>query len=274
MSAIRIACVFWILVGLSVAAHAGDLDRYHYVIAKSVDRKVCQHMAGVYNSHFGYPWRLSVLRIQSDDLEYGTNGRYAYPKLPGVTHDNEKTFQMARSRLPTSPEFDAIEWREGRYSFGSGSDLGELPMLVAKIDIDNDGRIETVMKTSFMTDYYISSGSGGEDLLLVFKDEEIDLGKAVRFEPFYRMQESREKPALITALPSVPYRLIRPFVLNGVTYLSGYQQGWSEKNSVGREEMHVVRYRKVSENPDPVDKRNIVHLDLICVFRMTVQRSR
>jgi hypothetical protein len=66
----------------------------------------------------------------------------------GVAHDSQMTLQMSFSALPTSPEFDAIHWREGRIDLGAP--VGESPALIAEFDLDNDNRPELVVKSGFM----------------------------------------------------------------------------------------------------------------------------
>jgi len=277
-----IACVLLFWIGLNAFAFASDLDRYRYVLEKSTNDKVCRHMRNVYNGHFSYPFKrpgLTALRNDPNDTAYGPNGRYTFPKLPGVTHENRKTLDMSYSRLPSSSEFDAIEWREGRYRFvePSGNDHGDQPMLVAEFDIDNDGRVDTVIKTSFMLAYDGSSGHGGEDTLRVLERGAIDLTQPVTSEMFYRHQSGKKKPVMISG----PYwsRLIRPFLFEGIVYLSAYEQIWGggESRSFGTrldgEYMNVLRYRSGSERLAPGEWSEL-EADLICRVRMIIVKQR
>jgi len=270
------------LIGLTTSALAGDLDRYRYVLEKSTNDKVCRHMQGVYNRHFSYPWKRPAL----SEPVYGANSPYAFAKRPGVSHDYRMTFDMSYSRLPSSPEFDAIEWREGRYrhtGLAGSPDHGDQPMLVAEFDIDNDGQVETVIKGRFMLTYYPAESGGtpgGEDTLFVFRKDEIDLQRPIDSPTFYSGQPGRKNPSMIALSPVGPYRIIRPFVLEGVTYLSGYQQDWDKNFDMRkvREHLHVVRYLGGGENLGPgkigPEKWTPLQLDRICEFRMNVLKQR
>jgi hypothetical protein len=190
------------------------------------------------------------LSRQKEDPAYGPNGLYAFPKLPGVIHSNRMTVEMSYSRQPTSREFDAVQWREGRYRhIHGGIDNGDGPMLVAEFDIDNDGLKEIVIKAGFMRNYFPSESgkvAGGEDHLFVFEKDAIDLSKPTTSMSFYGGQDGKPKPAWISRSENARYRLIRPFVFEGVAYLSGYEQVWSkafDPNDL-QEYLDVVRYSK------------------------------
>ena len=255
-------------------ASAGEDDRYRYVLETSSDTFVCRHMDVVFTKHFTAPWKRPALAAGAYDPAYGPEGSYAFPRLPGVAPNRRMTFRMSYSKLPTSPEFEAIEWKEGRYRFASRP-THDVPMITAEIDIDNDGIPERVIKTSFMTTFDDSGGRGGEDVLLVFADKSLDVNKPVEFGASYVPEGNGKKPALITALPGLPYRQIRPFVLNAKTYLTGYEQRWPNAQSAPVAEFfHVLRYRGVRASNDPTDIRNVVEVDRICSFRMQVTTKK
>jgi hypothetical protein len=56
--------------------------------------------------------------LLKDDSSLAADGPYAFPRLPGVEHDYKATVAMLASRMPSSPEFDAVQWKEGRAIFG------------------------------------------------------------------------------------------------------------------------------------------------------------
>jgi hypothetical protein len=272
-------------IGLSAPAFAGYLDRYRYVLEKSANDKVCRHMQKVYSRDFAHPFKrpgLTALKNDPNDPAYGPKGRYAFPKLPGVSHDNRMTLDMSYSRLPSSPVFEAIEWKEGRYRFesGGGPDLGDLPMLVAEFDINNDGVVDTVIKHKFMLSYFPGGRApGGEDALFVFERGAIVLTQRVTSGMFYKLQDDRKKPAMIPG--SYSSRLIRPFLLEGVVYLSAYEQVWEggEFRDFGRvtklegEYMNVLQYRGGGENFGP-GKWSELETDLVCRIRMNIVKQR
>jgi len=270
-----VACALLLSVAWAGTAIAGDLDRYRYVLEESKDDKVCRHMEKVYNGYFAFPWKRPMLDREGT---YGPNSRYAFPKLPGVTHDDRMTFDMTYSRLPSTPEFDAIEWKEGRYRFVvRRDDHRDRPMLVAEFDIDNNGRADIVIKPQFILGFYPSRRSwpGGEDAFFVFDKREIDLSQPLTFEMFYEGQSGRKKPARIGFAPGAPYRLIRPFVLDGLTYLSAYQQDWPDDDDIAkvREHVDVLRYRGGAENLGK-GGWSPLQIDRVCRFRMTTVKPQ
>jgi hypothetical protein len=267
-------------IGLSAPAFAGNLDRYRYVLEKSANDKVCRHIQKVYNMRFSYPFKRPPLTTLGADPEYGPNGHYAFSKFPGVTHDNRMTLTMSLSRLPSSPEFEAIQWREGRYrltGLGGRQDHGDQPMLVAEFDIDNDGAVDTVIKDRFMREYDGSLSRGGEDALFVFEKGAIDFTQSVMSDMFYSHQAGRKAPVLILG----PYwsRLIRPFLFEGVTYLSTYEQVWGggESRSFGTklegEYVNVLQYRGGGEKLASSGWSEL-QVDLVCRVRMNIVMQR
>jgi len=254
-------------------AFSGESDSYRYLLVHGKDAAVCRHMHNVYSEKFVFPWKRPTLDLAGKN--YGQESNYAFPKLPGVTHEPRAALEMSYSRHPTSPEFEAIKWQEGRYRFiePSGKDHGELPMLIAEFDIDNDGKIETVIKARFMETYYIHRGSGGEDALFVFPKGEVDLSKAIASEILYRPNANDKRPVMISMLPSAPFRLVRPFVVEGVTYLSAYRQEWSEADKIKKESIHILLFHGASKNPEPLDRRNNLLLEPVCELRMIAMKQ-
>lgn len=272
--AVVIILAAWL--SLITSAIAGGNDQYRYTTTQSNNDRVCRHMLRVYNKDFSFPWKTPALAATGKpDRAYGSNGRFSFPTLDGVVHKNRATAVMRFSKLPTSPEFAAIKWREGRYrvSARSGSDHGDQPFLVSQLDIDNDGRPETLVKSSFMQDFSPSYGSavGGEDTIFVFREGDIDLSKKIEFQDLFNGQGGKRKPIMISG--SFKRRLIRPFVLDRIVYLSTYEQRWEDGEYSGPdtrllgEYINVLRYRGGGENLgagnwSPLD------LELVCRFRM------
>lgn len=260
-------CAFVSFASSPLDVSAGDQDRYRYVLDKGEGLKVCGRMQDVLNRNFAYPWKRPPLIKYADDPNYGPGSAFSFPKLPGVVHDDRVTLAMSYSRLPTSAEFEAIGWIEGRVRNRVAGSETALPILLADIDLDNDGRRESVIKNSFMQDYYASRGSGGVDMLYVFPSTMKRLPSLVSWESVLEGEMGGGKPALITLGPDVPYRLMRPFVFERMTYLMGYQQTHSAH--ILGEEMHVVRYLGGGSVRPSSSERTPVQLLLECVFRMS-----
>jgi hypothetical protein len=255
---------------------AGEVDRYRYVLDAGKDRSFCAQMQKIYNNHFAFPWKRPSLSVLKDDPAYGPKGSYAFPKLPGVNHDARMTLDMSYSRLPSSSEFDAVAWKEGRYRLMSDQ---EQPMLIAELDINNDGQNDIVVKPHFMLTLEPAHGSvpGGEDALLVFSKGDIELGRPLVLGLLYQT-ESGKRPALIAG--GHTRRVTRPFILGGRAYLSTYEQVWEggEFRDLGNrfsrleaEYINVLSYRGGSHNLgtawSPLD------VDTLCRFRMVVVKN-
>jgi hypothetical protein len=264
--------------GVVSTASAGLDDTYGYAIVRSTNHKLCGHVHRVLSSNFKTPWERPPLDLGKDS-PYGIHGSYAFDKLAGVEHDNRTAFRMGYAKLPTSGDFQAIAWREGRYRFveSSGKDHGDLPFLVAEFDIDNDGHAETVVKTSFMTNYWPSHRSveGGEDTLFIFRGGSLDLSRKLDSGAFYKGQDGKQSPAMLQLGNA---RLVRPFMTNGVVYLLTYQQEWKGgefrgSNRIRNEFMNVLLYRSGRENLGG-GKWSPVQTDLVCRYRMHVVTRR
>lgn len=217
--------------GQSHAASMQEDQSFTYKLEMSRNDKVCRHMQKVYNKNFRQPWKTEPLDFEKKT--YGENSEYAFPRLPGVEHNDRFTFLMRYSKLPTSPEFEAIKWREGRRISPpvlSEADCKqennrdsvlcksqESPFLVAEFDINNDGRDEQVVKTSFMSDW--AYGNTPIDGLQILKKKKIDFSR--QLPPSMKFGHipltHRGKGGELEIIDS--WRHIRPFVLFGKTYL-------------------------------------------------------
>jgi uncharacterized protein len=133
---------------------------YRYRLEYSQDRVLCPHMSKVFNSKFKTPWYRSTLKLEPDPVLFGVPYSQHFERLPGISYDKRKTYDMFLAKYPTSPEFAAVKWREGRYEPPPGSIYTEPPILVAQVDIDNDGENEWIVKYGFMRngDHTLVSG--------------------------------------------------------------------------------------------------------------------
>lgn len=258
-----------------IQGRTGEFDTYHYKLEVNNNDKVCSHMKEVYNQYFKRPFAVST-----NLADYGEGGRYALSLLPGVKREPKLTMQARRSLQPSSPEFDAVKWQEGRTTGLPDIGIPDQPILVGSIDIDNDGTVETVIKESFMVGYLPSYHSmlGGGDSLFVFRNGDIDLTQQpINRRIFYDGFVGHRPPALITAfLNSYPARLTRPFTYEGMNYLSAYSQAWLKDDAdpyqpPDREYMEVLQYRSGGDNLDK-GKWSPLKIDTICQFRMTVAK--
>jgi hypothetical protein len=136
---------------LSIAYAQNEV--YRYQLEKGKDNDLCPHMTEVFNQYFKTPWKRGYLGLDPDPFTQGTPLDHVFERLPGVEYDQRATWEMLYSKYPTAPEFEAVHWQEGRQCSPS-PDKDCPPMLITKLDIDNDGNQDWVIKFTFMQDIY------------------------------------------------------------------------------------------------------------------------
>jgi hypothetical protein len=253
----------------STSVMAGEDDSYHYKLEISHNDKLCRHMESVYNQYFKHPFPVRVSLA-----DYNEGGRFALPMLPNIKRDPRQSMKTRFSLQATSPEFDAVKWREGRVKYPE-ENIGEQPVMVADIDIDNDGSIETVIKFSFLAGYVLAAG-GGEDSLAIYRQGSVDLIKQpLIFDALYRGQDGRQPPAHISGSSyGFNYQVIRIFNYDGMNYLSAYGQQYLRKNAASydppdREYLDVLQYHSGGDNLGK-GSWSPLKMDTICKFLMKV----
>jgi hypothetical protein len=279
-------CLGLFALGFPHLSQGNGSDRvYHYELELSEDNMVCPHMLAVYNAEFREPWKARDWRKKligtPDDPEweineeFGPSGIYAFPKLPGVEHDPALTYEMRFSKLPSSPEFEAIEWREGRYQLEM-KELNNIklePMLVAEFDIDNNGIAEIVIKTAFMHEYTTwggwSSGEGGSDYIYVINKSEFVLDGIPTLKDIAQGQIDHAPPRYMVE------RQLRPFIIDGVAYVSQFEDIWPEVEGMSsqhrqypiREYIHILQYHS-TERTIGNNQSTALNMKPICRLRM------
>lgn len=248
---------------------------YRYKLEMSKDDKVCRHMEKVYKKYFRTPWA-SPPDDWNDERKKNVSTR-----LPGVEFNADLMGLMDRALFPSSPEFEAIKWREGRYKYQttdtkSGGEVvitGTIinPLLVADFDIDNDGKMDTVIQGGFFEGMVY-----GIDSFSVYPAGTVDLKDLVgeSVVKVRDVQSFREVDGMGETL-SVgvdTWRSLRPFILGGVTYLSGarYESPYDgfKPNHIYKDYVDILKYIKGSSfrkgrNQPPLE------FETICRFRMT-----
>src|SRR5574340_117212 len=246
---------------------------YDYKLEMSKDDKVCRHMEKVYKKHFRTPWRVSSFPV--DLVNEDDRARNMFPRLPGLEFDAAMAKQMLFSRFPSSPEFEVIQWREGRYK--SMSDEKTYPVLVADFDIDNDGKIDTVIHDSFFSyanDMPSKFYPSGIDGFGVYPTGTLNL-KAfegnwlAEFNP--NNQTARAVDRLRQTASDAMWLSLRPFVWDGVTYLSAssYMPGNADidRGHTHKDYTEVLKYIRGSRERESSDEPPL-ELETICRFRM------
>lgn len=271
-----LAAAFLVCFVNSIPSMAGQSDAYRYVLKSSHNKKLCDHMEEVYNRHFKHPFAVST-----DPADFVEGGRYALPLLLGVTHDPELAKAMALSISPTSPEFDAVKWREGRVQYPNGNDQA---VMVADVDIDNDGSVDTVVKFFFAQPYLINNPLSVDALAVyrgVIKPELLPFS----INALYIRQDGVRTPANIGAnfgqvsSSSFPYAILRVFSYDGANYLSAYGRRWIRTSSALKHRWPDLEYIDVLQyhgGGDNLGKEgwSQLKMDTICQFRMTVINKR
>lgn len=252
---------------------------YRYELEVSNDDNVCNHMDGVYKKYFRTPWKVSSFPInltKEDDRV-----KNMFPRLPGLEFDAAMANQMLFSRFPSSPEFEAIQWREGRYkSLLRSSEVNE-PVLVADFDIDNDGKLDTVIHDGFFHQIYDVPSviyPWGYDNFNVVPLGSIDLELFTGGwlgQIYSQLKNIRTIVASVLALETrihAGWRSIRPFLLDGVTYFSVAEYEPPFANGVpqvfGNPYTAVLKYTKDTSNQQSSDRPLPSEIETICRFRM------
>ncbi len=273
--------ILWILGFLvcltnSMQGVAGEFDAYRYKLEQNNNKKVCSHMAGVYNKFFKKPFNTI-----NDEAEYVGSGGVLPPLLPGAKEDLGSFINMRFSFQPTSPEFDAIKWQLGKETHhyrGVADAYLNTPFIAADMDINNDGQVETVVKDAFMGCYIPGCDAGHADDLSIFRKGDIDLMLGpIEWDVFFKGQNDHPPLAIIYG-PQSSCDLVRPFIYDGVTYLSCYHRKWlrdfrdfrDPRNlTPAREYTDVLKYQGVEKLPDG---RKPIKAETVCKFRMIVTK--
>lgn len=92
---------------------------YSFALIEDRQPDLCGHMQIVFDQHFKHMWPDPDF-TKPFDVIFSANSEFAFPLLPSTPHDWRLTMAMRYSKVPSSPEFDAIPWHEGHAVFGGG----------------------------------------------------------------------------------------------------------------------------------------------------------
>lgn len=244
---------------------------------------VCKHMLGVFNERFRNMWEAEALGI-GDDPNYSASSKYAFPRLFGVKHDIRMTFDMRFSKVPSSPEFDAIQWKEGRVIFGGPPEKAgpqsNVPRtaLVARVDFDNDGQLDTVMKIGFVKGYsYIANDRTVglfEEYLKVWRGRRIDFSNPQSLWDLWGGAPKSQWPIDTNGT------YVRPFIYKGHTYSAQYDMDIGEGGIamrtppyLPRETMSILNFRFTGATSE-FTKAPVWTMDTVCRYAMRQIKSR
>lgn len=257
----------WALAGAAAAQGISESDSYRYQLEVNADAKLCRQMERVYNADFKRPWDRKAKRT-------------AFGRVAGTKKDDALEAQLVYSAGPSSAEFAAVKWLEGR-SYYAGSSSPQAATLVAEVDIDNDNTRDVVVKTQFKRSVQTA---GGLDQLWVFRRKAADPAKPLEMnrvsgkarEDGTRQISSvtlhytdKDRPAEVSG-ERMGAALIRPFAASGKTYLSVYVPWAVDDPKERREWMWVMAYRGGGSSLGP-GKWEAAKVDKLCRFRMIPQ---
>jgi hypothetical protein len=249
---------------------------YRYKLEMNKDDKVCRHMEKVYKKNFRNPWAYRA-DVWSDE----NRAKNVFTRLPGVEFNAVLAQLMSKARFPSSPEFEAIKWREGRFKYQTTDTKngGEVvitgttinPLLVADFDIDNDGKLDTVIQGGFFggmvygIDSFSVHPAGTVDLKDLVGESIVKVRDVQSFREVDGMGE-----ALSVGVDT--WRSLRPFILDDFTYLSGarYESPYDgfKSNHIYKDYMDVLKYIKGSRFMRGSDQPSL-EFEPVCRFRMT-----
>jgi hypothetical protein len=227
----------------------GPHYRFQAVVNKNAD--LCVHMEEVLNRNFKTMW---ATEMQNPERDFHLGA--GVPKLPGVVQDANMAYAMRYSLAPSSEEFKAIPWNEGRAIFGDPPETAgpvstvPMPVLVAHFDFDNDGTTDTVMKLGFTRgiDYMWNERSVGwnEEYLYVWRSKLIQFHSPQSLWELMAGAKPEARP-----MEEVNGDYLRPFRFKGHTYVAEYHIGSPKhqgKQLRMRESMSVSSYRPADQS--------------------------
>ncbi len=257
----------------TVPGMAGEFDTYRYKLEENNNDKVCLHMAGVYNKFFKKPFAMTI-----DENEYEKGEGNLPALLPGAKRDWGSFINMRFSFQPTSPEFDAIKWKVGkliRPTHEGERVVLNFPFIAADMDLNNDGQFVTVIKNEFMSCYISYHSCNPADSWSIFRKGDIDLMQGpIEWDVPLKGQNGHPPLAVIYGRSST-CNIMRPFIYDGVTYLSCYHRKWLKdlrdyrNGTPNWEYTDVLKYQGVEKLPDG---RDPIKAETVCRFRMVVAK--
>jgi len=261
--------------GASVSGAVMKGQIYRYILKENRNPAVCRHMLGVFNDNFSSLWAERPLTWKHDPA-YSADGKYSLPLLPGVKYSKKATYVMRFSVQPTSPEFSAIHWEEGTAVLGGCSacswDHVPFPIMVAHLDIDNDGTTDTVIKQQFFRGYRHARDS--MEYLTVWRNQALSVSGVVDIGRLDHPKSQALVPIIVTGI------YLRPFIYAKRVYVARYTQdlGLSDDSTAEpeivpwtqpptREDMLVQQYVFTGEK-EKVTDRPVWTIRTICDFQM------
>lgn len=238
---IAISLVFILLTIVTSRALGFEIS-YHYELIQGKRLPMCQHMLETYNTLFIRPWSSE-----------GERRRNSEPKASGET---------LYALHPSSPEFDAIQWKVHSYLVGKNQHSA----LYSEFDIDNDGVNDFVLWVGFF-----DGSPGSWDYISVFPLGAVDLSDFRTHSDFLEHIVPKRKAVLGYPVHE------RPFIYKGRTYIHGYTftprkfaGGDAAEPFAPPEYTSITEYLGGPANDAEVQRRNR-SMKPVCKFNMIQQ---
>jgi len=273
-----IVCVSACLLAANASAQSAPLKAHParsitYSYELRINRKpdLCQQMHAVFNERFSNLWDIKDA-VRIEDVAEGS--KFVYSRLPDVEFSGLLAIEVLFSKLPTSPEFDAIVWQEGRVVTGAppgvpiSASARSRPALVAYADIDNNGAVDTLLRYGFNPGYRnMLRGMLGGEYLKVWRSKRVEIPANSSLWVLQNSQPVDDRPA------SLAGSYLRPLVFKGRTYLADYEMTLADggENS-GRqvpesESMSIVEL--LDQGQKNIDTGNpTLSRTILCEYRM------
>lgn len=223
-----IGCGIAICLGIGSTSFSRE-PTYQFSLEKDADHDLCVHMDTVFNKFFRDMWDTPPFLRGRED--YSEKSKYAYPRLDGIPHISRAVFLLRYAKWPESPEFAAIPWIQGRLAPVKRAE-SQMPQqatrleqtlalqrfLIAHVDIDNDGVVDTLIKWHATPDYSYLVHRKSSPF-----SESVNVIKGQRFD--WPDQWSKEEYFLRFPRDEIfelEGSFVRPFSVQGRTFVARY----------------------------------------------------
>ena len=281
--------------GVALFCAAGNThaatERYRYRLETGAQNEVCRHMTQVFNTRFKTPWDKGWLKPELIPKIQGRPYDQVFARMPGVEYNKDFVWSMLLSKYPTSPEFNAVKWQETRGRLTTTSSSSDFPILAARLDIDNDGSLDWVVKSSFMEKMTTWEGMGQawglNDALSIFTLNDFAPALPIPSKSLILNDDPSKAPRRLDSYISdglTTYQM-RPFIFNGKTYFSAYQALWKYTKNAGhmllappyklypnQEHMNILAVLPGGFKRLDVDLVVNANTETVCRIRMIMQK--
>lgn len=233
MNSIRLCIVVIIATLVVPGVSVANGPTYKFTLTADKDHAVCRHMRSVLNSKFRKMW--DAPDPDEAPLRYGPSGDFSWSMEAGVPPLPEANIRFRYSKSPATPEFSAIPWTQARMKYQDSYEpetttprareylerirLASGRLLIAHVDIDNDGLKDTLIKpvATFGYDFIASPNSPRDpEYIYAVRSREVTWKDYWSWDDFYSVVPRAEVAILEGAL-------VRPFRYRDHSYFLRYQ---------------------------------------------------